>query len=185
MLKLNREDGGNRRFILVSNTEATADAPDKNLCRDVCAERVRRVITGYRNKKDEWVGGFGGDLLKASGANFAYFRIRRIRPDLIPSQIEHEQVWTALQLIHTETLTPFIAAALMQRADTENGVMLYVPKLSEALIAPLKQAIEDAGTVIIYSWQPGWFHQHLEDERASIQQIPRFLINRFGLGARS
>ena len=43
VMKLNAEDGGNRRFILVSSTEATGDEPDKNLCRDVCAERVRRV----------------------------------------------------------------------------------------------------------------------------------------------
>ncbi|TBR14137.1 MAG: site-specific DNA-methyltransferase, partial [Lysobacter sp.] len=41
--RLNLQDGGNRRFILVSNTEATDETPDKNLCRDVCAERVRRV----------------------------------------------------------------------------------------------------------------------------------------------
>ncbi len=112
VLKLNQEDGGNRRFILVSNTEATADAPDKNLCRDVCAERVRRVITGYRNKKGEWVEGLGGDLLKTRGASFAYLRARRIPAETILSQIEHEQVWTALQLIHTETLAPFDATAL-------------------------------------------------------------------------
>jgi len=51
VMKLNAEDGGNRRFILVSSTEATDVEPDKNLCRDVCAERVRRVINGYTNKK--------------------------------------------------------------------------------------------------------------------------------------
>jgi adenine-specific DNA-methyltransferase len=39
------------RFILGLQHRSHADAPDKNLCRDVCAERVRRVITGYTNKK--------------------------------------------------------------------------------------------------------------------------------------
>jgi adenine-specific DNA-methyltransferase len=185
VLKLNREDGGNRRFILVSNTEATADAPDKNLCRDVCAERVRRVIVGYRNKKGEWVEGLGGDLLKTRGANFAYLRARRIPAETILSKIEHEQVWTALQLIHTETLAPFDATALVQRAETENGAMLYVPKVAEAIIAILEQAIHDAGTAVIYSWQPGWLNQHIEDERASFQPIPQFLVNRFNLGART
>ncbi len=49
VLELNAEDGGQRRFILCSSTEATAKEPDKNLCRDVCAERIRRVIAanGY------------------------------------------------------------------------------------------------------------------------------------------
>jgi len=46
VLKPNAEDGGRRRFILVSSTEATAAEPDKNLCRDVCARRVQRVIEG-------------------------------------------------------------------------------------------------------------------------------------------
>ncbi len=185
VLKLNREDGGNRRFILVSNTEATADAPDKNLCRDVCAERVRRVITGYRNTKGEWVAGLGGDLLATQGAGFAYLRARRIPAERVLSEIEHEQIWTALQLIHTETLTPFDAATLVQQAETENGVMLYIPKVSEAVIEILEQAIQDAGTAVIYSWQPGWLNQHIEDERASFQAIPQFLVNRFGLGART
>lgn len=185
VLKLNREDGGNRRFILVSNTEATADAPDKNLCRDVCAERVRRVITGYYNKKSEWVEGLGGDLLKTRGAGFAYLRACRIPAERVLSEIEHEQVWTALQLIHTETLAPFNAAALVQQAETENGVMLYVPKVSEAVIAILERAIYDAGTAVIYSWQPGWLNQQIEDERAGVQAIPQFLVNRFGLGTRA
>ena len=185
VLKLNREDGGNRRFILVSNTEATADAPDKNLCRDVCAERVRRVIAGYRNKKGEWVEGLGGDLLKTHGAGFAYLRARRIPAERVLSEIEHEQVWTALQLIHTETLTPFDTAVLVQRAETDNGMMLYIPRISEAVIGILEQALHDAGTAVIYSWQPGWLNQQIEDERASFQAIPQFLVNRFNLGART
>jgi hypothetical protein len=62
--------------------------------------------------------------------------------------------------------------------------MLYVPKISEAVIGILEQAIHNAGTAIVYSWQPGWLNQHIEDERASFQPIPQFLVNRFGLGAR-
>lgn len=44
VLALNAQDGGKRRFILCSSTEATTQEPNKNLCRDVCAERMRRVI---------------------------------------------------------------------------------------------------------------------------------------------
>lgn len=42
VLALNAADDGDRRFVLVSNTEATRDDPGRNLCRDVCAERLRR-----------------------------------------------------------------------------------------------------------------------------------------------
>ena len=99
VMKLNQKDGGQRRFILVSSTEATTDAPDKNLCRDVCAERVRRVMQGYTNKKGEAVAGLGGD--------FAYLRAHRLPAETLFSQIQHQQIWTALQLIHNSTLSTF------------------------------------------------------------------------------
>ncbi|MGZ8246132.1 DNA methyltransferase [Methylomagnum sp.] len=185
VMKLNQEDGGNRRFILVSSTEATTDAPDKNLCRDVCAERVRRVMNGYRNKKGERVAGLGNDLLSSHQSGFAYLRTRRIPGEAILSAIEHEQVWTALQLIHAGTLTPYQSAQLIQQADLDPGAMLYVPKLSAAAVELIKLAIQAHGTAVVYSWQPGLLTQYLEDERASLQPIPQFLVNRFGLGAKS
>ncbi|MEW6288082.1 MAG: site-specific DNA-methyltransferase [Chloroflexota bacterium] len=56
VLKMNKEDGGNRRFILVEM--------DENICKNITAERLRRVIQGYEwtdqkgNKKKE--AGLGG-----------------------------------------------------------------------------------------------------------------------------
>ena len=52
VLKQNAEDGGNRRFILVEM--------DENIARNVTAERVRRVATGYTNAKGQAVEGLGG-----------------------------------------------------------------------------------------------------------------------------
>lgn len=69
VLELNAEDGGQRRFILCSSTEATTKEPDKNLCRDVCAERLRRVIAGY--------GGKPGYTL-AQGGEFAYLQLDKL-----------------------------------------------------------------------------------------------------------
>jgi len=69
VLELNAEDKGQRRFILCSSTEATAKEPGKNLCRDVCAERLRRVIAGY--------GGKPGHSL-AQGGEFAYLQLDKI-----------------------------------------------------------------------------------------------------------
>jgi adenine-specific DNA-methyltransferase len=69
VLELNAEDNGQRRFILCSSTEATAKEPDKNLCRDVCAERMRRVMRGY--------GGKAGCVLE-QGGEFAYLQLDRV-----------------------------------------------------------------------------------------------------------
>ena len=69
VLELNAEDGGQRRVILCSSTEATTKEPDKNLCRDVCAERLRRVIAGYAGKT--------GYTL-AQGGEFAYVQLDKL-----------------------------------------------------------------------------------------------------------
>jgi len=52
VLQLNKQDGGNRRFILVEM--------EPKIARDVTAERVRRVAKGYKNAKGERVEGLGG-----------------------------------------------------------------------------------------------------------------------------
>lgn len=59
VLELNKEDGWNRQFILCSNTEATKENPEKNICKNITYERNKRVITGYTNakwEKIEWLG---------------------------------------------------------------------------------------------------------------------------------
>ncbi len=55
VLELNKEDGGNRQFILCTNNE-------NNICTDVCHPRLKKVIKGYKNAKGEKVEGLGGNL---------------------------------------------------------------------------------------------------------------------------
>ena len=55
VLQLNREDGGNRKFILCTNN-------DNNICTNVCYPRLKKVITGYKNLKGEKIEGLGGNL---------------------------------------------------------------------------------------------------------------------------
>lgn len=55
VLELNKQDGGNRKFILNTNNE-------NNICEEVTYERLKRVMNGYKNKKGEKVEGLGGNL---------------------------------------------------------------------------------------------------------------------------
>jgi site-specific DNA-methyltransferase (adenine-specific)/adenine-specific DNA-methyltransferase len=52
VLKTNKADGGNRRFILVEM--------ESKIAREITAERVKRVAQGYTNAKGEQVEGLGG-----------------------------------------------------------------------------------------------------------------------------
>ncbi len=72
VLQMNKEDGGNRRFILVEM--------DENICQNITAERLKRVSQGYEwkdqkgnKKKEEGLGGgfrfctLGEPLFNAEG----------------------------------------------------------------------------------------------------------------------
>ena len=54
VLELNREDGGNRKFILCQNNEKTYTTPN-GIAYDVTAKRLKRVMTGecYDGTKPE------------------------------------------------------------------------------------------------------------------------------------
>ena len=170
-IKLNAEDGGKRRFILISSTEATVDEPDKNLCRDVCAERVKRIINGYKNRDDENVAGLGGD--------FAYLRTRRIAPGNL-LEIEHAQVWTALQLAHGDTITPYVDAPFLWSGNDDEAVC-YVPRFHRKDAPALCRAVQSSASVALYSWQPQALGQHVRAWHVSHLAIPETLARRFGL----
>ncbi len=55
VLELNKQDGGNRKFILCTNNE-------NNICEEVTYERVKRIVKGYTSKKGEKIDGLGGNL---------------------------------------------------------------------------------------------------------------------------
>ena len=55
VLELNKEDGGNRKFILCTNNE-------NNICTQVCYPRIKKVMNGYTNSKKKKIKGLGGNL---------------------------------------------------------------------------------------------------------------------------
>ena len=55
VLELNKENDGNKKFILCTNNE-------NNICTDVCLPRLKKIIKGYKNIKGEKVKGMGGNL---------------------------------------------------------------------------------------------------------------------------
>jgi adenine-specific DNA-methyltransferase len=95
VLDLNAEDGGKRRFILCSSTEATEKEKDKNLCRDVCAERLRRVMQGYAAKN-------GINL--SQGGEFAYLQLDKFDAADVALDATTAHAATLLQLRHAASV---------------------------------------------------------------------------------
>lgn len=55
VLDLNKEDSGNRKFILCTNNE-------NKIATDVCQPRLQKVMKGYKNNKGKQIDGLGGNL---------------------------------------------------------------------------------------------------------------------------
>src|SRR3989304_5312011 len=65
VLEANKEDGGNRQFILCTNNEDIdnkGNAIKHKICSDICYPRLKKVIKGYLNTRSKKVVGLGGNL---------------------------------------------------------------------------------------------------------------------------
>ena len=168
VLAQNAEDEGDRRFIMVSNTEVTADEPEKNLCRDVCAERIRRVIDGYGD-----VVGLGGD--------FAYLQVRRIAEEDVLYDLDPCALWTLFQLRQDHFLKPFDPAATAQLSrpprDTEEADdTRYAPHMDQTVAAMLTDL---AGAIDVFTPTPGILRDATQRPGTTIELIPDSLLAEF------
>lgn len=166
VLELNAEDGGTRRFILVSSTEATEDKPGRNVCRDVCARRVGNVIRGY------------GSAPGADG-DFAYARLRSVERGRL-TDLEHAEMWTLIQLMHRETATPCGEGRWQWAGDADQAVM-YVPRFRREDAPALRKQVRESAAVILYSWQSELIRQHVRVDHVQFEHLPESLSRRFGL----
>lgn len=55
VIELNRQDGGNRQFILCTDNES-------KIAEEVCYPRIKKVFEGYKNNKGKRIIGLGGNL---------------------------------------------------------------------------------------------------------------------------
>ena len=148
LLELNAEDNGQRRFILCSSTEATAKEPEKNLCRDVCAERLRRVITGYGGKPGYSV---------AHGGEFAYLQLDKIEAadvafDATPAHA------TTLLCMQKAAVAPveFAQAAIQTIAIGNDWLMVLCPEVNPQVLDALctLPARHGVARLVVYAPRP-------------------------------
>lgn len=167
VMELNAGDGGSRRFIVVSSTEATADEPSKNLCRDVTAGRIRRL--------NEAGSGKYADL----SAEFAYLRTREIDFDALNAELEPAEAWTALQAIHDLPLTRYDASRTWNECAGDGVILILADRTDEALIVRLRELAAERANAFVYSWTPGQLTTALGDVDFEIRPVRESLVKRF------
>lgn len=166
VLELNAEDGGSRRFVMVSNTEATEKEPGKNICRDVCAERLRLAINGTAK-----IDGIPG--------SFVYLKAEKIAFVDLSYDLLREQIWTAIQVMHGApvSLTPGFPDFEMAQVSYSSTVF-YVDRWSDAAEAAIRAALE-RGSVLVYCWTAGVIQEAIQSPRLEARSVVDELIRRF------
>ncbi len=137
VLRLNEEDGGNRKFILVQIPHETKEQKEEkfNICEKITVERVRRVIQGYTYKtpkgKKEKVEGLGGAFTYARIGNPLFGEYRNWGKRLPP----FEEL--AKYIFYTETSRDFDRKAMNEKTGKigeHHGTsyyLLYTPNGQE------------------------------------------------------
>lgn len=175
VLQLNKEDGGNRRFVLVSSTEATVAEPDKNICKDVCAARVKKVIEGYENSDGEAIGGLGG--------NYAYLKAARIPMHRLEEGMTDSMIWSfALQTCGhpLSVVTPGLSLSLQGEQ-----LVAYCSNTKAATLEKLEAAIDQhKGVAVILTWAPGVVAERLAENmnRIRLVSVPNDIRKSFKQG---
>ena len=165
VMELNAEDGGGRRFIMVSSTEATEDDPDKNLCRDVTAERVR-LLNASEDKKY-------ADL----AAGFAYLRTQEIAFEDLDYDLKPAHAWAALEAMHDLPLTLYDGQAAWNLHEGATTALVLVDRFDPTLIDWLQG--RDRQNLFVYAWAPGQIAQHLDGTHVDIRPVRDTLVRRF------
>jgi adenine-specific DNA-methyltransferase len=160
----NEADGGTRTWVMVSSTEATEDDPDKNICRDACAARLRRFYEG-------------DGAIPGPRNGFTYARLRRVRIGDVDEQLRPEEAWRWVQSVHRIPPKKYDEGSLVQQADIDELTVLFVDRATP-------EAIEEAASrlngkaAFVYSWTPGRFANALVGKNAEVRPVPAYFADR-------
>jgi adenine-specific DNA-methyltransferase len=170
VMDLNAEDQGDRRFVLVSHDEATEVDRERNICRDVTAQRIR-LLNKSATKAE-----------KGAVAPFAYLKTRRVPIDELRDEgaLDAGEIWLAAQALHSLPLTPFLPSRSVQFHETDDLRVLYVHDLSvPGAIETLERITRDQRPTHVYTWTPAIARDALFDANAEIHRLPSALSDRF------
>lgn len=167
VMELNAEDDGNRIFIMASSTEATEENADKNICRDITAERIRLL-----NKAE-------GEKYGSLSAEFAYLKTREIPFDAFDDELKPQEVWSALEALHGLPLTEFETGASWNEHAIDSQVIIYADDVNKSLITHIQKHVDARSNLFVYSWAPGQIEIEFPKRDFEVRSVRDTLIRRF------
>ncbi len=159
VLELNKEDGGNRRFILCTNNE-------NNIATEVCYPRVAKVIDGYKDAAGKTIAGIK--------SNLKYFRTAFVGAE--PNDKNKEALTkkaTEMLCMREDTFESVKetgAVKIFKNSKQHTGIIFdedAIPALKKEIVK-----IDGAWSIYIFSLGDDTFEDEFEDMKQKITVAP-------------
>ena len=168
-MELNKQDGGNRKFILCTNNE-------NNICEEVTYERIKRVIKGYKNKKGEKVEGLGGNL--------SYYKTDLVNIDKLQKVSDESKIKVTYQVGEMIAVREDVSNEVDKNdwwqifESNKKCVAIYF-KEDKAQIKKLLEILEKKGmpTVLyVFSWGKNEYKNEYSSDLIRVEDIPEPIL---------
>jgi adenine-specific DNA-methyltransferase len=173
VLELNKQDGGNRKFILCTNNE-------NNICEEVTYERIKRVIKGYKNKKGEKIEGLGGNL--------SYYKTDLVNIEKIHKISDEEKIKVTYQAgemiaVREDTLSEIEKNEWWQIFEGNNKITaIYFKEDKEKIKELIKKLIskveneKTSVTLYIFGWGKNEYKNEYSSGLVRVEDIPEPIL---------
>lgn len=169
VLELNKQDGGNRKFILCTNNE-------NNICEEVTYERIKRVMGGYKNKKGEKVEGLGGNL--------SYFKTDLVNVEKLHRVSDESKIKITYQAgemigLREDTLHEIEKNNWWQIFEGNGKLTAIYFTENKAKLKELIKLLEKRGTptvLYIFSWGKNEYKNDYSTNTIHIEDIPEPIL---------
>jgi len=166
VLELNKEDGGNRKFILCTSNEDN-NGNGYKIATDICYPRIRNVIKGYQKIR--------GDKVEGLSGNLKYFKTDFVDYDepTDRNKIKLTKQATEMLCIKEGTFEKVIdneRFKVFKNSDHYTGIIW-----DQAAIPAFKKAIKDIKgkfSVYIFSLGDETFDDEFKDVKQKVQLSP-------------
>ena len=176
VLEMNKVDGGKRKFILCTNNENNNGNGTGGIAESVCYPRIKNVIKGYKDKKNEKVAGLGGNLFYYKTDLVNIEKIHKI-PDEAKIRVTYEA--GEMIAVREDTLNEVEKNEWWQIFEGKGRITAIYFKEDKSKLGELIEKLEKKSTSValyIFSWGKNEYKGEYSSVNIRVEDIPEPIL---------
>ena len=176
VLEMNKVDGGKRKFILCTNNENNNGNGTGGIAESVCYPRIKNIIKGYKDKKNEKVAGLGGNLFYYKTDLVNIEKIYKI-PDEAKIRVTYEA--GEMIAVREDTLNEVEKNEWWQIFEGKGRITSIYFKEDKSKLGELIDKLEKKNTPValyIFSWGKNEYKGEYSSQNIRVEDIPEPIL---------